>query len=272
MGDKVRAKEAMRAAGVPLVPGSDGAVGLSDLRRAAAEQAFPVLLKASAGGGGKGMRLVSSADDLEDAFGAASAEAEGGVRRRLGLRREARRRPRATSRSRCCATPREACSRSASVSARSSDATRSSSRSRRRRRSTTDARGDGVDGRDRVRGDRLPERRNVRVPRRSRTAPSTSSRSTAGCRSSIRCPSSSPGSTSSASRSGSQPASSSRRPAARPGAGTRSRSASTPRILRAAFCPSPGTVTRFVPPLGPGVRVDTAVALRRRRSRRTTTP
>jgi acetyl-CoA carboxylase biotin carboxylase subunit len=76
MGDKVRAKEAMRAAGVPLVPGSDGAVGLSEVRRAATDAGFPVLLKASAGGGGKGMRLVSSPDDLEDAYGAASAEAE----------------------------------------------------------------------------------------------------------------------------------------------------------------------------------------------------
>jgi acetyl-CoA carboxylase biotin carboxylase subunit len=76
MGDKVQAKEAMRSAGVPLVPGSEGAVGLSDLRGAATAAGFPVLLKASAGGGGKGMRLVSSAEDLEDAFGAASAEAE----------------------------------------------------------------------------------------------------------------------------------------------------------------------------------------------------
>ena len=76
MGDKVRAKEAMHAAGVPLVPGSDGAVGLSDLRREAADVGFPVLLKASAGGGGKGMRLVSGPDDLEDAYGAACAEAE----------------------------------------------------------------------------------------------------------------------------------------------------------------------------------------------------
>jgi acetyl-CoA carboxylase, biotin carboxylase subunit len=76
MGDKVRAKEAMQSAGVPLVPGSDGAVGLGDLRRAATDAGFPVLVKASAGGGGKGMRLVASADDLEDAYGAASAEAE----------------------------------------------------------------------------------------------------------------------------------------------------------------------------------------------------
>ena len=76
MGDKVRAKEAMRAAGVPLVPGSDGTSGLEGLRRAAAETGFPVLLKASAGGGGKGMRLCVSEKDLEDAFSAASAEAE----------------------------------------------------------------------------------------------------------------------------------------------------------------------------------------------------
>jgi acetyl-CoA carboxylase biotin carboxylase subunit len=76
LGDKVRAKEAMRAAGVPLVPGSDGATGLTDLRRAAADVGFPVLLKATAGGGGKGMRVVVSGDDLEDAFGAASAEAD----------------------------------------------------------------------------------------------------------------------------------------------------------------------------------------------------
>ena len=76
MGDKVRAKEALRAAGVPLVPGSDGTAGLSDLRRAAIEAGFPVLLKAAAGGGGTGMRLVASEDELPDAFGAASAEAD----------------------------------------------------------------------------------------------------------------------------------------------------------------------------------------------------
>jgi len=76
MGDKVRAKEAMRDAGVPLVPGSDGDIGPESLRRAAAAAGFPVLLKASAGGGGKGMRLVSSEDELEDAFAGASAEAE----------------------------------------------------------------------------------------------------------------------------------------------------------------------------------------------------
>ena len=76
MGDKVRAKEAMRAAGVPLVPGSDGTSGLQELRRAATHAGFPVMLKAAAGGGGKGMRLVASEGELERAFSAASAEAE----------------------------------------------------------------------------------------------------------------------------------------------------------------------------------------------------
>jgi acetyl-CoA carboxylase biotin carboxylase subunit len=76
MGDKVRAKEALRDAGVPLVPGSDGEIGPEALRGAAAAAGFPVFLKASAGGGGKGMRLVSSEDELDDAFAAASAEAE----------------------------------------------------------------------------------------------------------------------------------------------------------------------------------------------------
>jgi acetyl-CoA carboxylase biotin carboxylase subunit len=76
MGDKVRAKEAMREAGVPLVPGSDGAGSLAELRRVAREAGYPVLLKASAGGGGKGMRLVGSEEELEGAYGAARAEAE----------------------------------------------------------------------------------------------------------------------------------------------------------------------------------------------------
>jgi len=75
MGDKVRAKDAMQAAGVPLVPGSNGTVDVDAARGVASEAGFPVLLKASAGGGGKGMRVVSSADELETAFAAANAEA-----------------------------------------------------------------------------------------------------------------------------------------------------------------------------------------------------
>jgi acetyl-CoA carboxylase biotin carboxylase subunit len=76
MGDKVAAKEAMAEAGVPLVPGSEGAVDLDQAREVAADVGFPVLLKASAGGGGRGMRLVEAADELDAAFRTASSEAQ----------------------------------------------------------------------------------------------------------------------------------------------------------------------------------------------------
>ncbi|HYI74208.1 MAG TPA: acetyl-CoA carboxylase biotin carboxylase subunit [Gaiellaceae bacterium] len=76
MGDKVRAKEAMRAAGVPLVPGSEGTAAVDDLRAAAVTAGFPVLLKAAAGGGGKGMRVVATDEELAPAFASASAEAQ----------------------------------------------------------------------------------------------------------------------------------------------------------------------------------------------------
>ena len=74
MGDKVEAKRALADAGLPLVPGTE-AIGAAEARAAATEIGFPVLLKASAGGGGKGMRLVEGPEDLEDAFARASAEA-----------------------------------------------------------------------------------------------------------------------------------------------------------------------------------------------------
>ncbi|MFJ5674994.1 biotin carboxylase N-terminal domain-containing protein [Streptomyces sp. NPDC093097] len=76
MGDKIRAKETVRAAGVPVVPGSSGS-GLTDdqLAAAAREIGMPVLLKPSAGGGGKGMRLVRDAALLADEIAAARREA-----------------------------------------------------------------------------------------------------------------------------------------------------------------------------------------------------
>jgi acetyl-CoA carboxylase biotin carboxylase subunit len=76
MGDKISAKQAMRAADVPTVPGTEGATSLADVRDVAGEVGFPLLLKATAGGGGKGMRLVTDAADLEDAYRTASNEAE----------------------------------------------------------------------------------------------------------------------------------------------------------------------------------------------------
>ena len=75
MGDKVRAKAAMTAAGVPVVPGTDDVATAGDARDAADAFGYPVLLKAAAGGGGKGMRLVGSAAELESTFQTASVEA-----------------------------------------------------------------------------------------------------------------------------------------------------------------------------------------------------
>lgn len=78
MGDKIRAKETVRAAGVPVVPGSSGS-GLTDAELADAAHAIgmPVLLKPSAGGGGKGMRLVRHAALLGEEIAAARREARG---------------------------------------------------------------------------------------------------------------------------------------------------------------------------------------------------
>ncbi|MEW2553776.1 acetyl-CoA carboxylase biotin carboxylase subunit [Streptomyces zhihengii] len=76
MGDKIRAKETVRAAGVPVVPGSSGS-GLADeeLAASAREIGMPVLLKPSAGGGGKGMRLVRAESALMEEIAAARREA-----------------------------------------------------------------------------------------------------------------------------------------------------------------------------------------------------
>ncbi|HEY8479021.1 MAG TPA: biotin carboxylase N-terminal domain-containing protein [Spirillospora sp.] len=78
MGDKIRARRTVAAAGVPVVPGRDEP-GLSDaeLEAAALEVGLPVLLKPSAGGGGKGMRLVRDAADLPEAIASARREARG---------------------------------------------------------------------------------------------------------------------------------------------------------------------------------------------------
>jgi len=76
MGDKVQAKAELKAADVPLVPGTEGATALDEARDAAEEVGYPVLLKATAGGGGKGMRLVQGPDELDSAFNTAALEAE----------------------------------------------------------------------------------------------------------------------------------------------------------------------------------------------------
>jgi acetyl-CoA carboxylase, biotin carboxylase subunit len=76
MGDKAVAKTEMAAADVPLVPGTAGTTTLGEARSAASDLGYPVLLKAAAGGGGKGMRLVEAPDEIEDAYERAAAEAQ----------------------------------------------------------------------------------------------------------------------------------------------------------------------------------------------------
>ena len=77
MGDKIAAKNAMREAGIPLVPGSDGMVPDLAVARASAEKiGYPVLVKAAAGGGGRGMKVARTAADLDAALATAKAEAK----------------------------------------------------------------------------------------------------------------------------------------------------------------------------------------------------
>ncbi len=76
MGDKIAAKAAMASLGVPLVPGSDGAVLDLDQARAVADRiGYPLLVKAAAGGGGRGMKVAQAADELEEAWTVARTEA-----------------------------------------------------------------------------------------------------------------------------------------------------------------------------------------------------
>ena len=76
MGDKIAAKAAMASLGVPLVPGSEGAVtDLDEARRVADRLGYPVLVKAAAGGGGRGMKRADAPDTLEEAWRVARAEA-----------------------------------------------------------------------------------------------------------------------------------------------------------------------------------------------------
>jgi len=76
MGDKATAKETMKAAGVPTIPGSDGLIdSLDHAKEIAKEIGYPVMLKATAGGGGKGMRAIWKAADLQKAWESARQEA-----------------------------------------------------------------------------------------------------------------------------------------------------------------------------------------------------
>jgi len=76
MGDKIAAKKAVKAVGIPVVPGSDGAVeSEAEALETAEKIGFPVLIKAAAGGGGRGMKVARSREDVVEAWGTARAEA-----------------------------------------------------------------------------------------------------------------------------------------------------------------------------------------------------
>ena len=77
MGDKITAKETAKALGIPCVPGSEGGVpDLDAAKKVAADMGYPVIIKATAGGGGRGMKVAQSAKDLENAFRTARSEAK----------------------------------------------------------------------------------------------------------------------------------------------------------------------------------------------------
>ena len=77
MGDKITAKDTMKKLGVPCVPGSEGGVDtLEDAYEVSDEMGFPVIVKATAGGGGRGMKLAKTRDDLQEAFYGARSEAK----------------------------------------------------------------------------------------------------------------------------------------------------------------------------------------------------
>ena len=77
MGDKALARETMHKAGVPIVPGSNGVISdFNEAKRIAGDIGYPIIIKATAGGGGRGMRIVREPGDLENSFRTASHEAE----------------------------------------------------------------------------------------------------------------------------------------------------------------------------------------------------
>ena len=169
MGDKVAARQAAVEAGAPVVPGTlEPVKGSEEIRAFAEEHGFPIAIKASFGGGGRGFKVVRSDKELEDAFASAQRESRwrsGGTRSTSSATSKAR----AISRRRSWPTSTAPCCSSASATAHCSAATRSSSRSRRPRSSPGDARRHqrGI-GRDRPRG-RLRERRDDRNASRRRS-------------------------------------------------------------------------------------------------------
>ena len=92
MGEKEKARAAMKKAGVPILPGSDGIIASEgEALEWARQVGYPVIMKASAGGGGRGMRIVRNEEELPGLFKAAQAEAAARVRQRRSVHGEVRR-------------------------------------------------------------------------------------------------------------------------------------------------------------------------------------
>ena len=259
MGDKALAKQEMHAAGVPLVPGTEGATGPDEARAAADELGYPVLLKAAAGGGGKGMRLVAAPGELHEAFQRAAAEAHAAFgdgtlyvekaitpARHVEIQvhlRPPRRRPHLRRAGVLDPAPPPEAHRGVAVAGA-------------RRRA---ARGDGGGRRARLPAHRLSQRGHVRVPRRAGRVIllHRAERAPPGRASGDRARHADRHRAAAGSHRGGR-AARARRAAPRVAA-TRSRCASTRRTRGTTSGRRPAGSTRFRPPLGPGVRVDTFV-------------
>ena len=128
MGSKTAARDCAMAAGAPVVPGTETPVGPdvcdAEVQRLADAVGYPLMVKAVAGGGGKGMREVRSGDALLDAVRRGQVRSARRIRRRGRVLRTSRRCGRVTSKSSCSPTSTAPCSRSSSASVRCSAATR----------------------------------------------------------------------------------------------------------------------------------------------------
>ena len=261
MGSKIAARERMRAAGVPIVPGTTEPLeSAAQLARLGDELGWPLAIKASAGGGGKGLKVVRSPDEAERAFESARREGEAYfsdatvyIERYLEDPRHVEVQVLADAHGnvihlgeRDCTiqrrhqklveeTPSPAVDDGA---ARADRPDRGRRRARRRLPVGRDDRGPAL------------ARRRVLLPRDEHAHPGRAHRHRARHRDS----------TSSASRFSSRPGS--RYGCARRTsgfAGTRSSAGSTPRTPSNGFRPTPGRITRYREPAGPGVRVDSGV-------------
>ena len=263
LGDKIGSKLLATRVGVPMAPWSGGPVADVAAARASAEEiGYPLMVKATAGGGGRGIRFVSRPEELDEAFTRASAE---GARTAGDATVFLERACAAGGTSRCRSSPtrRATCGRWACATAPCSGATRRCSRSRPPSRSTPRRRICCARPRP---SSSAPPGTSTPAPWSSSTTRASgscrSSRSTRDCRWNTRSPRRPPASTSSSCSStsrwaGGSPTSPRRTP---PAHGHAIEARLTAEDPEQGFAPAPGLIEHLVLPGGPGVRVDTGVA------------